>query len=48
MALNVKARNHKILADSAESYHNKADAKHATDLVKGVTHVWDSVERNWE
>lgn len=44
---NLKARNHKILADSAESYHNKVDAQHAIDLVKGATSVWDSVEQKW-
>ncbi|MCB4378924.1 DUF1508 domain-containing protein [Synechococcus sp. MU1644] len=32
---NLKAANHKIIADSAESYWNKADAIAGINLVKG-------------
>lgn len=28
------AANNRIIADSGESYHNKADCQHAIDLVK--------------
>ena len=31
----LKAANHKIVADSAEGYHNEADANHGINLVKG-------------
>jgi uncharacterized protein YegP (UPF0339 family) len=32
---NLKAANHRIVADSAESYFNKTDALHGVQLVKG-------------
>ena len=31
----LKAATHKIVADSAEGYHNEADAVHGINLVKG-------------
>nr|WP_315871128.1 DUF1508 domain-containing protein [Trichocoleus desertorum] len=31
----LRASNHKIIADSAESYHNKQDCLAGIDLVKG-------------
>lgn len=39
---NIKARNHKVIADSSESYFNKADAIHGINLVKGATMTYDS------
>jgi uncharacterized protein YegP (UPF0339 family) len=44
---NLKARNHKILADSSESYYNKQDAISAINLVKGATQVWDASSSSW-
>jgi uncharacterized protein YegP (UPF0339 family) len=43
----VHAKNHKKLADSSESYHNKQDALHGIDLVKGATKVWDATTKSW-
>jgi uncharacterized protein YegP (UPF0339 family) len=43
----IKAKNHKIIADSAEGYHNKQDAVNAIELVKGVTKVWDASTEKW-
>lgn len=44
---NLKARNHKVIADSSEGYHNKQDALHAIELVKGATNVWDADAQKW-
>lgn len=44
---NIKAKNHKVIADSAEGYVNKADAIHGIDLVKGVTKVFDLSTEKW-
>jgi uncharacterized protein YegP (UPF0339 family) len=44
---NIKARNHKIVADSAESYVRREDAIHGIELVKGATHVWDATTQKW-
>lgn len=33
------AANNKKIADSGEGYHNKADAQHGIDLVKGTNYV---------
>lgn len=33
----LKASNGKIVADSGEGYHNKSDAEHGINLVKGTT-----------
>lgn len=35
----LRASNHKIVADSAESYWNKADCEHGINLVKGSTYA---------
>ncbi|QFT58073.1 hypothetical protein FIU94_04490 [Sulfitobacter sp. THAF37] len=34
---NLKAANHHIVADSAESYHNKSDAISGINLVRGTS-----------
>jgi uncharacterized protein len=44
---NLKAKNHKVIADSAEGYHNKQDAIHGIALVKGATAVWDPMTNSW-
>jgi uncharacterized protein YegP (UPF0339 family) len=44
---NIKARNHKIIADSAEGYTSKQGAINGINLVKGVTSVWDSETQTW-
>jgi uncharacterized protein len=33
------AANNKKIADSGEGYHNKADAQHGIDLVKGTNYA---------
>lgn len=35
----LKSANHKKIAVSGENYHNKADAYHAIDLVRGSADV---------
>jgi uncharacterized protein YegP (UPF0339 family) len=43
----LTARNHKVIADSAEGYRNKQDALNAIELVKGATSVYDSATEKW-
>ncbi|RYF49857.1 MAG: DUF1508 domain-containing protein [Cytophagaceae bacterium] len=45
---NLRAKNHKTIADSAEGYHNRQDAIHAIELVKGAVKVYDSTTKKWE
>ncbi|MFJ7566723.1 YegP family protein [Herminiimonas sp. NPDC097707] len=44
---NIRARNHKVIADSSESYVNKTDALHGIELVKNASNVYDSTTEKW-
>ena len=41
----LRAANHRIIAESGESYHNRADCEAAINLVKGSAHAPVQEER---
>jgi hypothetical protein len=47
---NYNAENHKIIACSSESYHNKQDAIHSINLVKtgaAAAPIYDKTTESW-
>jgi len=47
---NYRSANHKIIADSAEAYHNRQDALHGISLVKSdaaTAPTFDKSQEKW-
>jgi uncharacterized protein YegP (UPF0339 family) len=47
---NYRSANHKIIADSAESYVSKSDALHGISLIKSnaaSSNIYDGTQKKW-